>query len=147
MTIDELAARVEKKLPPAPEGQLRELETALGGPLPADYRRFLKATNGGYLGGSLCFAAPAPEGEGEPIDVALHHVGGFRNEGSFSLRSRRANYRERIPESLLWIMDDPYGNAFCLGLRGEHRGRVAGRGLGGDLSHRVGGGRRRRFAN
>jgi hypothetical protein len=30
MTIDELVARVEKKLPPAPEGQLRELEAALG---------------------------------------------------------------------------------------------------------------------
>jgi hypothetical protein len=54
-------------------------------------------------------------------------VGGLREESSFSLREYRRTHQveERwIPRSLIWIMDDPFGNAICLGLTGIERNRV-----------------------
>jgi hypothetical protein len=54
----------------------------------------------------------------------VHHIGGFREESDFSLESARECYVGRIPDDLLWIMDDPFGNAICLGIRGIHRGRI-----------------------
>src|SRR5690606_37347968 len=57
----------------------------------------------------------------------INHVGGFRQEAHFSLGYLRSMYQEgedRIPEELIWIMDDPFGSAICLGVKGEHRGRV-----------------------
>ena len=126
MTIDELVSKVDKRDPPAPEGRLRRFEAELGATFPADYRQFLVACNGGYLGGSLWFTRPGLTGR--HAHVGIDHVGGFRDESHFSLESRRACYQDpdevRIPLDLVWIMDDPFGNAFCLGVRGSYRGRV-----------------------
>ena len=54
----------------------------------------------------------------------MHHIGGFRDESYFSLQYTREIYEGRIPNDLLWIMDDPFGNAICVGLNGAHCGRV-----------------------
>ena len=125
MTLDELLTLIDRKEPPAPADRLSRFEAELGTSLPDDYQRFLIACNGGYLGGSLSYDSGTP---GRHSEVLLHHVGGFREESHFSLESARAGYQAsddvRIPLELLWIMDDPFGNAFCLGLRGEARGRV-----------------------
>jgi hypothetical protein len=84
------------------------------------------ACNGGYLGGALWFTRPGLRGR--HAHVGLHHIGGFRDESHFSLESARVCYQSpdemRIPLDLLWIMDDPFGNAFCLGLTGTSRGQV-----------------------
>jgi hypothetical protein len=126
VTIEELVPLIEKRSPPAPEAEIQRLEHEIGASLPADYRRFLSACNGGYLGGRLWFTRPGLGGR--HAHVGLHHVGGFRTESHFSLDSARAGYQAedevRIPLELLWIMDDPFGNAFCLGLFDERRGRV-----------------------
>lgn len=122
MSIDELLQAIEHKLSPAPPDELSAFERSLGVSLPADYRRFLVACNGGYVGGRLWFEGPTPEGRS--VDVGLHHIGGFRSEYYFSLAWARDTYELRIPETLLWIMDDPFGNAICLGLSGAHRGQV-----------------------
>lgn len=80
------------------------------------------ACNGGFVSGELCFEGLSPSGEG--IGTSIHHIGGFREENYFSLAWARAIYESRIPDDLLWIMDDPCGNAICLGLRGAHVGKV-----------------------
>lgn len=111
MTIDELVSAVKDKMPPAPADELEAFEAELGEPLPEDYRRFLIECNGGYVSGI----------------AGVHHIGGLRPEDLYSLQLARENLQGdelRIPLALLWIMDDNFGNAICLGLTGKHRGRV-----------------------
>jgi hypothetical protein len=125
MTLDELVRLVDNSQPPAPGDRLARFEAEIGARLPDDYRSFLIACNGGSLGGSLWYKTAPP---GRHADVGVHHVGGFREESHFSLESARACYQSpeevRIPLDLVWIMDDPFGNAICLGVSGPHRGRV-----------------------
>jgi hypothetical protein len=122
MTIDEFVQAIKETAPPAPTDKLAQLEGALGGSLPDDYRRFLETCNGGYVGGSLWYQVPSPTGD--PADAGVHHIGGFRDEPYFSLMRARECYAGRIPDDLLWIMDDPFGNAICLRVRGAHRGSI-----------------------
>lgn len=122
MTIAELIDLVEKKAPPAAAGELAAFENELGTDLPDDYRSFLMATNGGYLGGRLWFFGPTPDGNA--ADAGVHHLGGFRKEWHFSLLEHRNCYAGRIPEGLLWVADDPFGNAICIGLSEPHRGHI-----------------------
>ncbi|MBP7253631.1 MAG: SMI1/KNR4 family protein [Alphaproteobacteria bacterium] len=122
MTLEKFIEMVNDKQPPAPESELLAFEKALGARLPDDYREFLIECNGGFLGGMLWFVGPTPTGE--KADAGVHHIGGFRQESYFSLIKIRSCYEGRIPDALLWIMDDPFGNAICLGLQGESRGRV-----------------------
>lgn len=122
MTIDEFLQVIDDKLPPAPPADLTAFESDLGDSLPDEYRRFLVTCNGGYLGGRLWFTGPTPEGRS--ADVGIHHIGGFRDEYYYSLAEHRECYTGRIPSALLWVMDDPFGNAICVGLTGPHRGRM-----------------------
>jgi hypothetical protein len=122
MNLDSFLSAIDKKLPPAPEAELARFENLLGSRLPEDYRQFLVACNGGYVGGALWFKGPTSRGE--PADAGVHHIGGFRREYAFSLEQRRDVFAGRIPDDLLWIMDDPFGNAICLGIRGEYYGMV-----------------------
>ncbi|MEO8361909.1 MAG: SMI1/KNR4 family protein [Vicinamibacteria bacterium] len=117
---------MDKRSPSAHEDRVHRFEELIGATLPGDYRRFLIACNGGYLGGSLWYTRPGLSGR--HAHVGINHIGGFRDESHFSLESARASYQDpeelRIPLELLWIMDDPFGNAFCLGIEGPSRGRV-----------------------
>ena len=122
MSMDEFLAHVENASPPAPISAVRELERDLAAPLPEDYRQFLLKCNGGFVGGRLWYRGPTPTGEA--ADAGIHHVGGFRAESYFSLRSAREIYEGRIPRELLWIMDDPFGNAICVCVSGPKRGAV-----------------------
>jgi hypothetical protein len=122
MTIDELIAAVRRKAPPAPEASIEHLEEELGHPLPDDYRYFLINCNGGGVGGSLWFRGL--DDKGRTTEAGVHHVGGFREEYSFSLQQHAYTYKGRIPQSLLWIHGDPFGNAVCLGVAPPYRGRV-----------------------
>jgi hypothetical protein len=121
-SIDEFLASIRNKLPPAPAEQLLALERLLGYPLPDDYRRFLVACNGGVASGRPWFTGPTPDGSS--ADAGVHHIGGFRTEPYLSLTQVRDLYGPRIPQPLLWIMDDPFGNAICLGVAGACRGHV-----------------------
>lgn len=122
VTIDEFLQAIKRTAPPAPTHKLAQLEVELGVLLPADYRGFLQTCNGGYVGGSLWYKGPTPAGD--PADAGVHHIGGFREESYFSLEWARECYAGRIPDELLWIMDDPFGNAICLGVPGTHRGKI-----------------------
>jgi hypothetical protein len=125
VTIDAFVAVIDDKLPPAPSSTLEQFESKIGQRLPEDYRDFLVRCNGGYAGGAVVFQGPTPEGHA--ADACPNHIGGFRGEDYFSLVAAYENYQTeeaRIPKALLWIMDDPFGNAICVGLTGPHRGRV-----------------------
>ncbi len=113
---------IKKKSPPATESEVVAFERMINGKLPADYRDFLLACNGGYVGGRLWFMEPTPTGK--IADAGVHHIGGVRAERHLSLRAAFDCYANRIPQDLIWIMDDPFGNAICLAFRGPHRGRV-----------------------
>lgn len=122
MTIDELLSRIEMKSPPAPEDDVAGLEKRVGHSLPADYRQFLIDCNGGYLGGSLWFQGNNPDGE--EVGAGIHHIAGFREESHFSITDALDTYEGRIPDDLLYIHDDPGGNAICIGLTGERKGKI-----------------------
>lgn len=122
MTIDEFLAAIDEKQPPAPPEELADYERAIGHRLPDDYRRFLVDCNGGFIGGRYWFQGKGPDGR--DVEAGVHHIGGFRDESYFSLTWHRGCSEGRIPSALVWIHDDPFGNAICLGVAGEHRGRV-----------------------
>jgi hypothetical protein len=122
MTVDEFLSEVNNKGGPAALTAIAEFERQLGSQLPEDYREFLIRCNGGHVGGRLWYVGPTPNGA--RADAGVHHVGGFRKETYFSLERHRESYEGRIPRDLLWIMDDPFGNAICLGIAGDYRGRV-----------------------
>ncbi len=125
MTLDDLLAAIDHKSPPAPVDALERFEIAIGQRLPQDYREFLVRCNGGYAGGNVRFCGPTPDGQA--AEACINHFGGFRKENYFSLEFSRDNYQTyetRIPKTLIWIADDPFGNAICLGVSGEYRGRV-----------------------
>lgn len=122
MTIPDFLNVIENKRPPAPPLPLADFERSIGQAFPEDYRQFLIGSNGGSCGGMICFEGPTPEGK--PADAGVHHIGGFRKENYFSLPWSRNCFEGRIPHDLVWIMDDPCGNAICLGVKGAHRGHV-----------------------
>jgi len=122
VTINEFIEQIDDKLPPAPPDQIAAFEADLGQRLPEDYRRFLVACNGGWLGEKFLEF----EGlglEGSAVGTGLHHIGGLRKEDYYSLVGARSIY-PRLPSSLVWIMDDPSGNAICIGVAGSHRRRI-----------------------
>lgn len=125
MTLEDFLGQIGQKRPPAPEGEVRRFESEIGSPLPPDYREFLIRCNGGFLGGQLWFFGPTPEGA--KADAGVHHILGFREESYFSLRWNRDCFQGgelRLPRQLIKIMDDPFGNAICIGLAGPYRGRI-----------------------
>jgi len=115
MTTSEFLDEIKSKGTAISEEQLTAFERELKTKLPSDYREFLMACNGGFLGGRLMH----PNGE-----TMIHHIGGFREESYFDIAWHIDCYEGRIPRELLWIMDDPFGNAICLGLTGDACGKV-----------------------
>lgn len=126
MDWNEFLASVCDRMPPAPEDKLHALERELGCTLPADYREFLAACNGGCFKGDFWYNEPLADGR--PADVGLHHLHGIRDRDCYSLLWARHCYQSegeiRIPLDLLPIADDPGGNAICVGIGGEHYGKV-----------------------
>ena len=125
MTLPEFMTYVAKPGGALDDAAIAAFESEIGAALPADYRAFLKAVNGGWVGGALLISGQAADGES--IDADVHHIGGLRAEPHMDLRTARATYQDwiaRIPRDLIWIMDDSCGNAICLGVAGKARGKV-----------------------
>jgi hypothetical protein len=151
MTIDQFLAAIDSMVEPAlssaalrlfgpsatptpGEHELEAFEAEVGARLPEDYRGFLLRTSGGYIRDWYQFKGRTPEGATWTAFVCPSHVGGLRDDPNYSLRFARSCHQAdpgpqrgpeiKIPRVLLWIMDDPGGNAVCLGLTGTYRGKV-----------------------
>src|SRR5262249_51415156 len=109
--------------PPATEEQIRAFEDEIGHTLPEDYRAFLSRCSGGSGDGDFEDATGGTPGGGEDA-IPLRTIHGGRGGGADSLSYNREFIGDRIPRSLIWIMDDPGGNLICLGVSGPDRGRV-----------------------
>jgi hypothetical protein len=126
MTISELIDQIDDKQPSPSEAELTAFESAIGGRLPEDYRQFLQATNGGTVeDDALCFVDPTPGADEASFCVLC--IGGLRDELHLSLTANRDTYQiseSRIPRDLIWIMEDSFGNAACIGVKAEARGKI-----------------------
>lgn len=122
MNRDQLIGIMDSKGPPLSENDIRSFETEIGAWLPEDYRLFLAASNGGGPKKDYCFKGPTPDGEMVCVEVAC--FGGLSDEDALSLRSHRVCYHNRIPNELVWIGSDWFGNAICLGILDDARGKV-----------------------
>ncbi|MCR6480704.1 SMI1/KNR4 family protein [Variovorax sp. ZS18.2.2] len=117
MNVSEFISHIKCSGAPTDPGIIDDLEFEIDGGLPSEYRQFLNRCNGGYVNGSLGF-----ESGGKAGTVTIHAVGG--GEHGLWLTNRREDFWGRIPEQLRWIMSDPFGNGFLLGVNGDARGRI-----------------------
>ncbi len=112
MNISEFISQMEERKPPASEKDLGEFEAALGCRLPEDYREFLATANGGSVNDERFTTAT----------TWICSMGGIpelvENRDCYQISERR------IPSELLWIMDDAFSAAYCIGLTGEYRGKI-----------------------
>ena len=123
MDIDEFVALTEERGRRPSERSIKSFEKKIAATLPDDYRAFLERCNGGCVGGSIWYG----DIHGAGLSVGVHHVGGLRRIEEISLEANRKFYQLEnrwIPADLLWVLDDPFGNATCVGIRGPHRGKV-----------------------
>lgn len=99
-----------RREPPAPAEQIDALEQRLGQALPDEYRAYLIEGDGGRFWDNS-EAAKTVFGVGDVPDWA-------------SLWDKLDAYDDRVPEWLLPVAGDEYGNLFCLSLRETDRGTV-----------------------
>lgn len=100
--------------------ELKVFEEKIGHPLPSAYREFLLAHNGGRPIPSVIDINDCPSGATD-VQVFLGLTGPFESE---TLEWSWDVFRGRIPERLLPIADDSFGNLFCLSLTGNDVGQV-----------------------
>jgi cell wall assembly regulator SMI1 len=96
---------------PAPPSDVERLEHRIGRSLPDDYRNFLLRQDGGWM---------------QMNDGAVKEILGVRDDASYnaSLWQALDTYNERVPNWLLPVASDEYGNLYALSLRQEDFGSV-----------------------
>jgi hypothetical protein len=117
MDVSDFITQIREKGPEIAEADLVAFESQIGCRLPDDYRQFLMAANGGTVEDDRFCSC----------DFCIVCIGGLRDEEHLSLVANRDCYQlseDRIPKDLLWIMEDAFGNAVCIGISGERRGRI-----------------------
>jgi hypothetical protein len=98
--------------------RLAAFEARLGTALPADYRQFLFAHNGGkFVPEEIVLPCQA-----EPF-ATLGPLFGL-HDGPLSLEAVYENVEGEIPAEVLAFGEDVGGNLLCIGIRGDHRGKV-----------------------
>lgn len=100
--------------------EIDALENTIGKPFPEEYRAFLLGHNGGRPEPAIVDIDGASQGASQ-IQIFLGVTGPVESE---TLEWSWQVFQERIPERLLPIADDPFGNLFCLSLEGPDRGHV-----------------------
>lgn len=135
MDLESFQSLIDHKGVPLDESDVRNFELRHQLNIPTQYRSFLKEVNGGHLGGRLWFIGDNPEGE--YVEVGINHIGGIRSDYDFiDIEKSWPEVTSPTNESkFLWIMDDPFGNEICIGIRGEFwekvffrtRGALSGR--------------------
>lgn len=96
---------------PAPPSAVDRLERRIGRSLPDDYRSFLLRQDGGWM---------------QMNDGAVKEILGVRDDASYNASLWRAldTFNERVPNWLLPVARDEYGNLYALSLRQQDFGSV-----------------------
>lgn len=101
------------------EKRLWSFEKKIGTRLPEEYRHFLIHHNGGKP--SPCdFKISETEGED-----SLHHFYGLHDGPLYlSLEEAYENHKYRVPSTMISFADDPAGNALCIGIGADNKGKI-----------------------
>jgi len=87
--------------------------------LPEDYRLYLKKYNGG-LPEKACFYIQKKQ-----IESRIHHMYGLNDGPTYQkLDCVMKIYKGRIPNGVLPIADDPFGNIICIGIEKKCFGNI-----------------------
>jgi hypothetical protein len=102
---------------PCTERGLLAFERRVGHELPADYRAFLLEHNGGVPEATVV--------ETKGVNSLVRRLQGLHKGPSWArLDKLLETYDGRVPEGLLPIGTDPFGNLYCLGVAGRFRPKV-----------------------
>src|SRR5687767_6495775 len=105
-----MAVEYVRREPPASAELINRLEQRVGRPLPPEYRDYLREQDGGRLDNNSR-AINTIFGIGEVPEWA-------------SMWDVLETYSERVPDWLLPVADDAFGNLYAVSLRNEDRGSV-----------------------
>jgi hypothetical protein len=109
------------------ERTIAKFESSIGSPLPADYRAFLKTTNGGQVHkANSCISFPDedhPFGLKEVIVEYFYNLVGT-GASTLELDYEFLSMKSRIPEEVISIGKDGMGNLILLQISGETIGCV-----------------------
>jgi hypothetical protein len=105
----------------AAESTIQQLENELGHRLPEDYRRFLVQTNGGRPERAR-FAIQTLDGSTDSIVDWLLTLD--IREQLYTIRKYRRMYEDRIPNGMIPIGCDPFGNLILLNIVAKDFGYV-----------------------
>lgn len=97
---------------------LRRFEFQVGALLPEQFREFLLQHNGGK-------PIPSDFKISNDDGSSLHHVYGLHGGPDYSNIAGVHNvFKDRIPNELLAIADDPFGNQICIGIKKKYLGKI-----------------------
>jgi len=113
MTIDYLVEVIGEKSNPPSQTAISELEALIGGELPADYLDFLRRSNGGVAPPNIVETAN---------DFVLDWILGIRPEEYLSIAEHHTDLKDILPNYVIPIIADPFGNYVCLNIKNENRG-------------------------
>lgn len=101
------------------ESALVDFEKRIGARLPSEYRIYQLNHNGGKPSPND-FIISKKEGED-----SIHHFYGLHNGPDYlQLRSNYDTYYNRMPQEIIPIADDPFGNQICIGINGKYAGKI-----------------------
>lgn len=115
----QIVKRLSDALPS--ERQLADIELQLGGKLPTDFREFLAATNGGKPLPSVFLVRTT---DGESDSRVRYFLTLDSAASSYSIQEFRRRYADRIPNGVLPIACDSFGNVVLLDICANKPGAV-----------------------
>lgn len=107
---------------PVPEAEILEFEAAIGTPLPAFYRQFLKEVGGSAISAQISLLIyEFPEYAKMELPILL----GGRHDASTDIWGGLQLVKEgRVPANTIPIGDDFFGVKYCLAIRGDDLGKI-----------------------
>src|SRR5262245_41968169 len=104
-----------QKFAPVSTHKIAAVEKALSVKLPADYKKFLRNTNGGVPTPN-CFKVPD---RGEALCDIIYGIRDKRGPADLEWEQERANELDPLPQGIIAIGHDPEGNTFLLATSGK----------------------------
>jgi hypothetical protein len=105
---------------PVSARKVTTFERRFGINLPADYKQFLRSTNGG-IPAPNCFRVPD---RGDALAGWLYGIRDERTDGDLEWEQGQATLWDPLPDGFIAIGEDPGGNRLLLATLGEDAGRV-----------------------